>query len=267
MHLLYLDESGTHSSADHLVVGGLAVGEEGASRLQRELDGVVRSFFPDTHAQVVLHAASLRVGANEVARPPYNELSAKQRRKMLRDSFEVIADSAESMLFATVVNKAGIAPHDAYEVAFEDLVSRFDRMISRLHGRSSTGHGLVIVAESNYRERLQTLGDRILRDGARWGELRNIVDVPLFAAAPRIRLLQAADLVVNAVYGQYEKRLGRDFEALLPKFDREGNRLHGLTHLGIRPSECWCIACYSWRTHRRGGIAEEPATWVLEDVR
>ena len=41
------------------------------------------------------------------------------------------------------------------------------------------------------------------------------------------------DLVTNATWGSYEKGLAWDFTKLLPKFDREGDRLHGLTHLSI----------------------------------
>ena len=37
--------------------------------------------------------------------------------------------------------------------------------------------------------------------------------------------------------------------------------MHGLTHLGIRAADCFCVACYSWRTHRTGRIGEEAAEW------
>lgn len=129
-------------------------------------------------------------------------------------------------------------------------IRRFDLMLSRRHHLGDTQRGLVIVAESNYRERLETLGDRILRDGTQWSRARNLADVPLFARSARSRLLQAADLVANAVYGEYEKSLGRDFKTLLPKFDREGDRLHGLTHLTANAAACMCVACLSWRIHR-----------------
>lgn len=82
------------------------------------------------------------------------------------------------------------------------------------------------------------------------GQTRNFADIPLFAPAKRTRLLQAADLVANAVWGAYEKGLTRDFQRLVPKFDREDQRLHGLTHLGVWREDCWCPGCYSWRVHR-----------------
>ena len=169
---------------------------------------------------------------------------------MLRESYSAIGDSPHAVLFATVVAKQHVAPRDPYEVAFEDVVGRFDLMLTRFHHQGDTQRGLVIVAESNYRERLETLGDRILRDGTQWRSARNLADVPLFARASRTRLLQAADLVVNATWGNYEKGLARDFNVLLPKFDREGDRLHGLTHVCANAATCMCIACLSWRLHR-----------------
>ena len=169
---------------------------------------------------------------------------------MLKESYEAIERSGHPILFATVVDKEGITHRDPYEAAFEDVISRFDRMLSRRHRRGDRQRGLVVVAESNYRERLETLGDRILREGTQWSRTNNLADIPLFTRASRTRLLQAADLIVNAVWGSYEKGLSRDFDTLLPKFDRENERLHGLTHLGADASACWCIACYSWRVHR-----------------
>ena len=62
-------------------------------------------------------------------------------------------------------------------------------------------------------------------------------------------MLQAADLVTNATWRNYEKGLSRDFSQLLPRFDREGERVHGLTHISADAAQCMCPACYSWRVH------------------
>ena len=250
MHLLYLDEAGTHPGTNHVVVGGLAVFERGVYWLQQDLDSVVQRFFPEMHASVEIHASPLRVREGARARQPYDQLTAAERREFLRDSYAAISDSTHPVLFATVVDRAHVAPDDPYEVAFEDVISRFDLMLSRRHHSGDTQRGLVIVAESNYRERLETLGDRILREGTQWSHTRNLADIPLFTRASRTRLLQAADLVTNATWGSYEKGLARDFNTLLPKFDREGDRLHGLTHISATTAECMCHACFSWRLHR-----------------
>ena len=250
MYLLYLDESGTQPGTTHVVVGGVAVFERSVYWLQQDLDAVVQRFFPETHASVEIHASPLRVRAGARARPPYDQLTWAQRRQLLKDAYLVLCDSPHPVLFATIVDREHVAPRDPYEVAFEDVISRFDLMLSRRHHHGDTQRGLVIVAESNYRERLETLGDRILRDGTQWSRTHNLADIPLFTRASRTRLLQAADLVTNATWGSYEKGLAWDFNTLSPKFDREGDRLHGLTHVTANASNCMCIACLSWRFHR-----------------
>ena len=250
MHLLYLDEAGTHPGTGHVVVGGLSIFERSAYWLKQDLDALVQRFFPETHASVELHASPLRVREGQRARPPYDQLTGSERRELLKAAYAALRDSPHPVLFATVVDRVHVAPRDPYEVAFEDVISRFDLMLSRRHQLGDTQRGLVIVAESNYRERLETLGDRILRDGTQWSRTRNLADIPLFARASRTRLLQAADLVTNATWGSFEKGLAWDFNTILPKFDREDDRLHGLTHISANAAQCMCHACYSWRLHR-----------------
>lgn len=250
MYLLYLDEAGTHPGTSHVVVGGLAVFERSVYWLQQDFDAVAQRFFPETYASIEIHASPLRVREGERARPPYDQLTGTERRQLLVDAYAALCDSPHPVLFATVVDRVHVAPDDPYEVAFEDVISRFDLMLSRLHHLGDTQRGLVIVAESNYRERLETLGGRILRGGTQWNRTRNLADIPLFTRASRTRLLQAADLVTNATWGSYEKGLAWDFTKLLPKFDREGDRLHGLTHLSAEAEQCMCTACLSWRLHR-----------------
>ena len=251
MHLLYLDESGTTAEHDHLVVGGLSIFERASHWLKQDLDAITRDYFGEAHSDVEIHASKLRVPAGQVVTPPYDRITGQQRREMLERCYGALSESPHPVFFATAVLKSGVGERDPYEVAFEDVVSRFDLMLARLHARGDTQRGLVVVAESNYRERLQLLSDRMLRSGTQWSQLHNLADIPLFTPALRTRLLQAADLVSNAVHGRYERGLARDFDRLLPKFDREGERLHGLTHVGARQADCWCPACYSWRVHRR----------------
>lgn len=250
MHLLYLDESGAHSASENLVVGGVAIFERATYWLKQDLEAVAKKYFGDQHIEVEIHASKLRVPEGADVAEPYNRISGTGRRAMLSECYDALARSPHTNLFATVVRKSGIGDRDPYEVAFEDLVSRFDLMLARLHAMGDTQRGLVIVAESSYRDRLETLGDRILREGTQWSQTHNLTDIPFFTPASRTRLLQVADLVTNAVWGNYEKGLARDFQHLLPRFNREGERLHGLTHIGVRALDCWCPACYSWRVHR-----------------
>jgi len=253
MYLLYLSESGSHGDSKNLVLAGLAIFERGAYWLRRELDLAVQSAFPDS-GEVPLRASALRVPQGERPVLPYSQIDGNARRALLERCYHLIAESTHPRLFATVVEKEWAeSQHDArdpYEIAFEDLVSRFDLMLVRLHQGGNTQRGLVVASEANYREHAELLGDRILREGTRWSEARNLADVPTFAPAARTRMLQAASLVANAVYGRYEKALSRDFDRIVEKFDRDGDRLHGLTHLTLGSSGCFCPACVSYRASR-----------------
>ena len=142
MYLLYLDESGTHSASNHLIAEGAAVFERSAYWLQQDLDAVVQRYFADDPENVAIHASPLRVPEGERARPPYNRLTARERHQMLLDSYDAIGTSSHPVLIATVVEKEHVAPRDPYEVAFEDVISRFDLMLSRRHNSGDTQRGL-----------------------------------------------------------------------------------------------------------------------------
>ena len=251
MYLLYLDESGTHDDASHLIVGGLALFERSTFWLKKELDQVVERYFADGGRDVHLHASSLWTPDGTHVDGPLGSLSAEERRALARDAYRVLSENDGGPLFATAVKKSAV-DRDPYEVAFEDLISRFDRFLARRHAQGDRQRGLIVVAKSNYEAGLRRFGRQLYHHGTRWADLRNMADLPLFAPAAELRLLQAADLVANAVYGFYERGLAGTFMQLLPRFDREGDRLHGLTHITDDASTCFCQACLSWRTHREG---------------
>ena len=60
MYLLYLDESGTHPSADRVVVGGVAVFERAAYWLKRDLSETVSRYLPHERQHIPIHAPRLR---------------------------------------------------------------------------------------------------------------------------------------------------------------------------------------------------------------
>ena len=166
------------------------------------------------------------------------------------------------VLFATVVDKEAAAGGDSYRVAFEDVVSRFDLMLARFHAANRTQRGVVIMSESSTLRREERASGPSVSEGTQWGRTRNLSEVPLFVSKSRTRLLQAAGLVTNEVWGRYEKGISRHFDDMLPKFDREGTRLHGLTHRTGGVDACWCPACFSYRAtnvaHHETGRGDAP---------
>ena len=264
MYLLYLDESGTHPSSSRVVVGGVAVFERAAYWLKRDLAETVNRFFSDeAQRQVAIHPARLRASAGRGLPEPFAGIAAAERRRLLDACYATLLASRHPVLFATVVDKDAAASTDAYRMAFEDVVSRFDLMLARFHAANRTQRGVVITSESSTLRRAERTAGPSVSEGTQWGRTRNLSEVPLFVSKARTRLLQAAGLVTNEVWGRYEKGVSRHFDDMLPKFDREGTRLHGLTHRTAGVDACWCPACFSYRAssvpYHEGGRGDGPS--------
>ena len=118
-------------------------------------------------------------------------------------------------------------------------------MLARFYSQNNQQRGLIVVAESSYRANLELLARQIAEQGHRWGETHNLADIPYFAPAGSTRLLQLADFVSNAVYRRYEHRDSWTFDTIMPCFDQEGGRIHGLVHHTADRWNCYCPACLS----------------------
>ena len=97
MHILYLDESGTHAEAGYFVVAGLSVFERETYFLAQSLDKIQARYLPDAAGRAPFHASSLRKPKR--VPPPFDSLSASDRTSIISDIYEVIADS-KARLFA-----------------------------------------------------------------------------------------------------------------------------------------------------------------------
>ena len=246
MHIVYADEAGTHASA-YFVLAGLAVFERQTFFLSRELDAIVERYFPGEPDSVELHC-SLLMAQERRLKAPYDSLDFEQRLSLRDEVIRVIVNS-QVRLFAVAIEKAAI-DESPYERALEEIIRRFDLMLKRFFRADDRQRGIVVVAESSYRENLQTLAKRIWTEGHRWGDTRNIADVPFFAHAKSSRLLQLADFAANAVYRRYEVGDARQFDVLAQRFDSEGGQLHGLVHIARDRRDCDCPACVLWRAER-----------------
>lgn len=244
MYIIYLDESGTHDS-QHFVLGGLAIFERETYFLAQELERLQQEYLPHISQPVSFHASELGAPDGRV-KPPFDQLSAPKRIELLYEVYPIIAAS-RSRLFGVVMEKSLITSNQ-YERGFEEVISRFDQMLARFYTQGNQQRGLIVVAESSYRENLELLARQIAEQGHRWGETRNLADVPYFAPAGSTRLLQLADFVSNALFRRYESRDARAFDTIMPRFDQEGGHIHGLVHFTANRANCYCPACLSRRT-------------------
>lgn len=259
MYILYLDESGAHNEATHFILAGLAIFEREAYFFTQDVEAIQHRYFPTISEPLEFHASQLRAPVGKIP-APFDTLSVEQRRQLITDLYQVMR-AHRGVLFGVVIEKAW-THEDPYERAFEELTNRFDLFLQRHNIQIANNpereeqRGLIVVAESSYRDRLQILGRRFRGGTTRWRQVRTLADVPFFVPASNTRLLQLADFCANAIHGRYNGGYTRDFDIIAPKFDRDTTgRIHGLNHL-TRDQDCQCPACLSRRQARIIGQIE-----------
>ena len=83
MYLLYLDESGTHSSARHFVLAGVAVLETDVSRIKTQLENLQSQYLPNYSGSAHFHAAELHRLDSDKIKPPFDQLDQPARSRLL----------------------------------------------------------------------------------------------------------------------------------------------------------------------------------------
>ena len=226
MYLLYVDESGTthDPNQQYFVLAGFCVFERQGYWISNQLDQIAARFDPADPAAVELHGSPMFGGRGQWRSHPKED-----RHQAIEDALKVFLQSHPSnRLFASVIKKAAVSPKDPVEAAFEQLASRFDKYLMRLHRNSDTHRGIIIFDKSTYETTIQSLATDFRTIGYTWGVIRNFSEVPLFLDSKASRLIQLADLIAYAVFRHFEKGDNRFFPIIEPRFDSEGGVVHGL---------------------------------------
>ena len=182
---------------------------------------------------------------------PWKSIKRSRRIDMMKEALSVLTGAARTAVaFGIVVDKQSISPTDPVEYAFEEICNRFNRFLSRNFksrgGRNEDKQkGLVVMDESQYEQPLQALARDFRVSGTRWGELRNMAEVPLFVDSRASRLVQLADLLAFALWRKYEKSDSTFFDPIVSRFDANGGVIHGLVHYKAFNETCYCPACMS----------------------
>lgn len=212
MYLLYADESG--SSGDprqhYFVLAGFCVFERQGYWIAQELDKIAARFNPADSASVELHGNPMNTGKGIFRRFPKDD-----RIIAIEDALKIfLASHPSNRLFAGVVKKAAVSPADPVEFAFEQLSSRFDHYLGRLHKAGDSQRGVIIFDKSTYETTLQSLATDFRTIGHRWGIIRNFSEVPLFLDSKASRLIQLADLIAYGIFRNYESGDDRFFNII-----------------------------------------------------
>ncbi len=267
MYLLFVDESGTHGGSHSFVLGGLAIHEDDAARMQRDLDKlVVQHVGPRSNLEEYEFHAGVMRNAKKPAqargtRGPVNVWTGvprKVRLALLEDAYRLIASfrpgnrDLAPALFGVVIDNRFRSDWPALEreqFGYEVLLNKFDVMLKALRrDKGLPNRGLVIhdrrvVAEQD----IQTWTSGWRAAAGRVGQLRNLADVPLFTDSRASRLLQMADLVAYALYRRYAPTNPDDryFSHIWPVFHRANDMTHGCVHFtpDYGQGACACEPC------------------------
>jgi hypothetical protein len=226
MYLLYVDESGTTHDPDqqYFVLAGFCVFERQGYWIANQLDQIAARFDPADTAAVELHGSPMFGG-----RGRWKNYPKEDRHQAIEDALKVFLQSHPSnRLFASVIKKSAVSPKDPVEAAFEQLASRLDKYLMRLHRNNDTHRVIIIFDKSTYETTIQSLATDFRTIGYTWGVIRNFSEVPLFLDSKASRLIQLADLIAYAIFRHFEKGDNRFFPIIEPRFDSEGGVVHGL---------------------------------------
>lgn len=240
MHLLYLDDSGSVGNiADkHIILAGLSVPEKLPHWLSQALDKVAEKIWPDSPWSLEFRGSDILNGKRH-----WRGIGRDQRIEAYCEALRILTSTKEVRLFGAVINKLACSPADPMENAFEQVASRFDHMLMRLHHKGLTQRGLIVLDKSSYETSLQNLALEFKLRGHKWGKLHNLSEVPLFVDSRATRLIQYSDLIAHALRRYYERGESTYYDIIVDKFDAEGGVTHGLTHYTPPGSLCGCIAC------------------------
>ena len=231
MHLLYVDDSGHPSdpNQDWFVLAGVSVFERQGYWLAEGLEAIAERFNPGDSSSVELHAAAMRNGKD------WRSISPADRITAIHDALRWLATSHQSnRIFAVAVRKGSVTNRDPVEYAFEQLASRFDHYLRRLHLQGDTQRGLMIFDKKDGERRIQQLASEFRRIGHSWGVLSNMAEVPVFMDSKASRMLQLADLVAYAVYRNYQNGDDSFYSFIEGRLDCSDGTVHGLHVTGLR---------------------------------
>ncbi len=228
MYLLYVDESGSVSdpAQRYFVLAGIAVFEREPHWIEQDLTEIALRFDVHEPDRIELHGSPMRSGKGKWRHTPL-----ATREQAISDSLIIGIRQRfpkNVRLFGAVLDKQNFAGQDVVQVAFEQISSRFDQFLGRLHKQGNTQRGLMVFDKCATERRIQTLAREFKRTGHTFGLTRNFAEIPVFVDSDASRLIQLADLVAYAMFRHFEHDDSKFYDIISHCFDSEGGIVHGL---------------------------------------
>ncbi|MEQ1602290.1 MAG: DUF3800 domain-containing protein [Methylophilaceae bacterium] len=229
MHLLYIDESGSVSdpNQEYFVLAGVSVFEKKTHWVEQPLNNIASSFNSQEPWSIELHGSPMRSGRDGWKAFPLNDRLLAMEETLKQG---IVNNHGKALrLFGVVVKKSSISGIDPVDHAFEQLTSRFDLFLKRLHSKhKDSQRGLMLLDKSSTEQRIQKLAREFKYTGHSWGQTKNYAEVPVFLDSKASRLIQLADMVAFALFRRYEHKDDRLYDIIKNCFDSEGGVQHGL---------------------------------------
>jgi hypothetical protein len=226
MHLLYVDESGSPSDPNQnfFILSGVSIFEKKTHWVEQHLNGIASKFSPDDPYAFELHGSPMRSGKSE-----WRPFPMTDRIQAIKDCLQVIPDAKGKIrLFAAVFERGAGNGEDPIQSCFEQLASRFDMYLRRLHHQGDSQRRIAIFDKSTTEKSIQNMARTFKHDGHSFGRLANFAEVPLFLDSKASRMIQLADLVAFAIYRHYQAADSQYFDIIRNCFDSVGGNVHGL---------------------------------------
>lgn len=176
--------------------------------------------------------------AREIAR--YAHLTHSERIDCLRDLAAELARWESIRIFADAISKADFqtGSRSPYEMAFEQVLTRFQAFLSRVSG---TG---IVVHDNNatVAPRLHYLSRKFHEEGTFYRDIPNIVETPLFVDSQLTAMIQMADLCSFVLRRTLEREESDIWDIVEPRVDSFRGKKVGVRHYtGSR--HCACRIC------------------------
>lgn len=226
MHLLYVDESGSPSDPEQnfFVLSGVSLFERQTHWVETSLNEIVARFSPEDPYALELHGSPMRSGKSE-----WKHFQKEDRIQAIKDCLSIIAKSQGKIrLFAAVIERGSTGGDDPIEYCFEQVASRFDKFLRRLHVQGNSQRGIAIFDKSSTEKSIQNLARTFKHDGHSFGKITNFSEVPLFLDSKASRLIQLADLVAFSIYRHHQAGDSQFYDIIKNCFDSYAGTIHGL---------------------------------------
>jgi hypothetical protein len=171
---------------------------------------------------------------------PYIHLTRAERKQCLEATANELAGWSEVRIFADAISKSDftLGRYSPYEMAFEQIVSRFQTFLAK---QGSLG---LIVSDNNATAapRLTALSRKFHKDGTLYKDIVNIVETPLFVDSGLTSMIQMADLCSYALRRFIENNEQALWRIVEPRVDQLNGALVGVRHYTAK-RQCTCPIC------------------------